>query len=171
MNKKFWSLIVTGAVIAAGVAASGCAAQRPACPTAAAATAFETTDQYEENTAEGNDFTNENAPVADKTTENRPASFDGGVFQAANVKRTNKSAKKSVRTISKTTKKASKKTAVNNERALIVKTARADALNIAANYKNMNEKIAAAKQASAKKMAAQKNADSRKDMNKAAEEA
>ena len=179
-------LIVTSAVIAAGVAATGCAAQRPVYPTTAAATmAIETTSEteaatatpyQEEEKAEEKTFANDDVPVADKISEIKRASQGNEVFPDAPVETTKKTAKKTsekktVKTAKKTTKKASKKTAADNERLLIVKTARADALNNAANYKNMNEKIAAAKQASAKKAAAQKNADSRKDMNKAAEDA
>ena len=78
MNKKFWMLIVTGAVLAAGVTASGCAAQRRFNPTIVpTAAAIETTSETEaepEETkmpaAEEKTFTNENTPETAKTLEN-----------------------------------------------------------------------------------------------------
>lgn len=179
MNKKFWMLIVTGAVLAAGVTASGCAAQRRINPTLApTATAIETTSETEaqpEETemapAEEKTFTNDNTSAA-KTLENKAETEDGEGVTADPVKTIKKTAKKTTtkKTV-KTTKKSSKKSAADKQRALIVKTARENAMKFAANYQNMGEKIAAAKQAAAKKNAAQKNAEARKDMNKAAQDA
>jgi hypothetical protein len=179
MNKKFWMLIVTGAVLAAGVTATGCAAQRRIDPTIApTGTAIETTAEAEtqpsqEETAPAGQkiLVNENAFADENTTGNQAETDDGEKIAIPPFKTTKKAAKKTpAKTVTKTSKKTSKKSTVD-PRALIVKTARAQAEQNAKMYQNMNEKIAQAKQTAAKKTAAQKNADARKDMNKAAQDA
>ena len=179
MNKKFWMLIVTGAVLAAGVTATGCAAQRRIDPTIApTGTAIETTAEAEtqpsqEETAPAGQkiLVNENAFADENTTGNQAETDDGEKIAIPPFKTTKKAAKKTpAKTVTKTYEKTSKKSTVD-PRALIVKTARAQAEQNAKIYQNMNEKIAQAKQTAAKKTAAQKNADARKDMNKAAQDA
>lgn len=179
MNKKFWMLIVTGAVLAAGVTATGCAAQRRIDPTIApTGTAIETTAEAEtqpsqEETAPAGQkiLVNENAFADENTTGNQAETDDGEKIAIPPFKTTKKAAKKTpAKTVTKTSKKTSKKSTVD-PRALIVKTARAQAEQNAKIYQNMNEKIALAKQEAAKKTAAQKNAEARKNMNKAAEDA
>ena len=182
MNKKFWTLIVTGAILAAGATATGCASRNhnglipvPAAIETTAETKAapaQTETAHEEQTAVNED----KVPVAVDTNEIKKASCDGEGFPAIQLNTDDESAKKPVaKKTKKTSKTSSKKTVkkniVNNEREIIVKAARAAAVKDAEKYQNMDEKIALAKQASAKKAAAQKNADSRKDMNKAAEEA
>ena len=179
MNKKFWMLIVTGAVLAAGVTATGCAAQRRIDPTIApTGTAIETTAEAEtqpsqEETAPAGQkiLVNENAFADENTTGNQAETDDGEKIAIPPFKTTKKAAKKTPsKTVTKTSKKTSNKSTVD-PRALIVKMARAEAEKAATKYQNMGEKIAAAKQTAAKKTAAQKNVDARKDMNKAAQDA
>ena len=179
MNKKFWMLIVTGAVLAAGVTATGCAAQRRIDPTIApTGTAIETTAEAEtqpsqEETAPAGQkiLVNENAFADENTTGNQAETDDGEKIAIPPFKTTKKAAKKTPsKTVTKTSKKTSNKSTVD-PRALIVKMARAEAEKAATKYQNMGEKIAAAKQTAAKKTAAQKNADARKDMNRAAQDA
>ena len=179
MNKKFWILLATSAVLATTVA-TGCAAQKQQTVPATATTAIETTAEATESPAE--QIIKDDFDVAEKIAENEAdaENFNAPETEAAPGKTAQNPGKKATKktaykTTKKTTKSTSKKTAkkstVDNERLLIVKAARAEAEKNAAKYKNMNEKIAEAKRVSAQKVAAQRNADARKNMNKAAEDA
>ena len=182
MNKKFWVLLATSAMLATGVMATGCAAQKnmplPTAVSVAIESPAETTAAPEEqnepvafdaakNNTEEKAVT-ENAFIPG-SAQNEEDDNDDSAFNLVEKKAPNKTTVK--KTGKTTTVKPVKKSPADNTRLMIVKAARADAVKNASMFMNMNEKIAAARSASAKKVAAQKNADARKNMNQAAQQA
>ncbi|MCR4776551.1 MAG: hypothetical protein K5869_09260 [Saccharofermentans sp.] len=182
MNKKFWVLLATSAMLATSVMATGCAAQKnmpvPTAVSVAIESPAETTAAPEEqnepvafdaakNNTEEKAVT-ENAFIPG-SAQNEEDDNDDSAFNLVEKKAPKKTTVK--KTGKTTTVKPVKKSPADNTRLMIVKSARADAVKNASMFMNMNEKIAAARSASAKKVAAQKNADARKNMNQAAQQA
>ena len=137
MNKKFWTLIVTGAVLASGFAATGCAAQRKIEQAITATTAAETTAETTAETeaavtdpavpAKDYDSADETAPEADNATEYNTQACYGSTIPGTPDDSTKKAGKNTAKKTAgkkttatkagKTTKKTTK-SSVNNERAI-----------------------------------------------------